>query len=75
MVTFLGIAGKINDFDINEVLVKRSNILFLEDIFGMKVSLKKLLIKQSSFQISQQCLYQIYSVWKDIKLIFKLGKK
>ena len=30
MVTFLGIAGKINDFDINEVLVKRSNILFLE---------------------------------------------
>ena len=30
MVTFLGIAGKINDSDINEVLVKRSNILFLE---------------------------------------------
>ena len=27
MVTFLGIAGKINDFDINEVLVKRSKIM------------------------------------------------
>ena len=28
MVTFLGIAGKINDFDINEVLVKEATFFF-----------------------------------------------
>ena len=45
MVTFLGTAGKINENDIDTNAVKNSEILFLKDIFGMKVNQKKLLKK------------------------------
>ena len=46
MITFLGTAGKINENDINTNAVRNSEIYSLKDIFGMKVSQKKLLKKQ-----------------------------
>ena len=45
MCTFLGTAGKINDNDVDEQIVKNSDIIFLEGYFGMKVNHKKHLIK------------------------------
>ena len=45
MCTFLGIAGKINESDIDENIVKNSGVAFLEGIYGIKVTRKKLLIK------------------------------
>ena len=43
MCTFLGIAGKINESDINIEAIKKSEITFLKVIFGMKDIPKKLL--------------------------------
>ena len=62
MITFLGTAGKINENDIDTNAVKNSEILFLKDIFGMKVSQRKLLKKQLKAQIKLQCHYQTYFV-------------
>ena len=45
MCTFLGTAGKINDNDVDEKIVKNSDIIFLKDIYGMKVNHKKHLRK------------------------------
>jgi len=41
MCTFLGIAGQINDHDINDDAVKKAEITFLEATYGMKVSRQK----------------------------------
>ena len=46
MVTFLGTAGKINENDIHIEAIKEVIFYFLKVIYGMKVSLKKLLIKR-----------------------------
>ena len=51
MVTFLGIAGKINEKDINIDAIKKVSFCFLKDICGMKESQKKLLRKLSKIQI------------------------
>ena len=42
MVTFLGTAGQINENDINVNAIKKSEILFLEGYFGMKVNQKSI---------------------------------
>ena len=46
MCTFLGVAGKINENDIDSKVISDADLIFLEDIFGMKANLKKLLKKQ-----------------------------
>ena len=46
MCTFLGTAGKISENDIEEKIVKQSEITFLEDICGIRVIRRKHLIKQ-----------------------------
>ncbi len=70
MVTFLGIAGKINQNDINEKAIQESEMIFLEDICGMRENQSQLLIKRCQFLILKQCPYQINFVWRDTKVIF-----
>ena len=62
MVTFLGTAGKINENDIDTNAVKTVKSYFLRDIFGMKVSQRKLLKKLLIIQIKLQCHCQTYFV-------------
>ena len=59
MCTFLGIAGKINENDIDIDVIKKSEITFLKDIFGMRDILKKHLKKLLKVQKKQLCLYLI----------------
>ena len=63
MCTFLGTAGKINEKDVDENIIKK-------DIFGIKENPRKLLIKLFIQQIKLRCLYRICFVLKDIKIIF-----
>ena len=70
MVTFLGIAGKINESDIDKDAVKKSEILFLEGYLWDEGEPKKLLKKQLVTPIKLQCHYQTYFVWKDISHTF-----
>ena len=53
MCTFLGTAGKINENDVSSNAIRKSEIIFLKVIFGMRGSLKKLLIKQLVMQTSR----------------------
>ena len=69
MCTFLGIAGKINENDVDVNIVKNSEITFLKDIFGMRVSQKKHLRKLLKIQKKLPCHYLINFVWIDIKHI------
>ena len=46
MCTFLGTAGKIKESDIEEKIVKQSEVFFSKDIYGIKEIHKKHLIKQ-----------------------------
>ena len=59
MCTFLGIAGKINENDVDVNAVKNSEITFLEGYLWDEGDPKKLLIKQFKIQIKLQCHYQI----------------
>ena len=45
MCTFLGIAGKINEDDINADVIKKSKMIFLEGYLWDEGEPKKLLIK------------------------------
>ena len=69
MCTFLGIAGKINENDINIDVIKESEIIFLEGYLWDEGEPKKHLKKQLIIQIKLQCHYQISFVLKDIKKI------
>ena len=59
MVTFLGIAGKISEKDINEKAVKESEMIFLEGYLWDEGEPKSAFDKAMSFLIKKQCLYQI----------------
>jgi hypothetical protein len=70
MCTFLGTAGKINDTDIDESIVKNSEITFLEGYLWDEGEPKKAFDKAIIIQIKLQCHYLIYFVLKDTKCIF-----
>ena len=70
MVTFLGTAGKINESDIDISAVKNCEVLFLEGYLWDEGEPKRHLKKQLITLIKLLCHCQIYSVWRDIKLIF-----
>ena len=66
MCTFLGIAGKINDRDVDEKVIKKSELIFLEGYLWDEGEPKKHLKKQLIMQRKLQCHYQTYFVLKDI---------
>ena len=68
--TFLGTAGKINEKDINEKIVKQVKLPFLRDTCGIKVIHKKHLIKQLIILSKLPCLFLIYFVLKRHKAHF-----
>ena len=70
MCTFLGIAGKINQNDINLKSINESEMIFLEGYLWDEGDPKKLLIKQSIIQKKLPCHYLINSVLTDIKRAF-----
>ena len=70
MCTFLGTAGKINENDINDDVIKQSEMIFLEGYLWDEGEPKMHLKKQLRVQIKLLCPYQINFVWIDIKLIF-----
>ena len=59
MCTFLGIAGKVSDKDINENAVKNSELIFLEGYLWDEGEPKKHLIKLLIYPEKQQCHCQI----------------
>ena len=64
-VYFFGIAGKINENDIDIEIIKKVKLLFLKDICGMKDIQKRLLKKQLKIQKKQLCHFQINFVLID----------
>ena len=75
MCTFLGIAGKINENDIDENVVKKSEITFLEGYLWDEGDPQKLLKKLLTIQKRLQCPCQIYFVLNDTKKFFRSCKK
>ena len=67
MCTFLGIAGRINENDVDASALKKVRLYFLKVIYGMRASQKKHWKKLLKIQIKLQCLCQISFVLKDIK--------
>ena len=59
MVTFLGIAGKINQNDIDEKAIKESEMIFLEGYLWDEGEPKSAFDKAMSSLILKQCPYQI----------------
>ena len=70
MVTFLGIAGKISEKDINEKAIKESEMIFLEGYLWDEGEPKSAFNKAMYYLIKKQCLYRINFVWRDIKIAF-----
>ena len=70
MCTFLGTAGKINENDINNNVIKQSEMIFLEGYLWDEGEPKNAFEKAIKVQIKLLCPYQINFVWIDIKLIF-----
>ena len=70
MCTFLGIAGKINDQDINDADIKNSDMIFLEGYLWDEGEPKKAFNKAIESSKRQQCRYQTYFALKDTKRIF-----
>ena len=70
MVTFLGTAGKIDQFDIDIEAVKSSEILFLEGYLWDEGEPKKAFEKAISNANKVAMSYQIYFVLKGINLTF-----
>ena len=66
----MGIAGKINENDIDEKAIKESEMIFLEGYLWDKGEPKSAFDKAMSFLILKQCLCQINFVLKDIRMIF-----
>ena len=72
MCTFLGIAGKINDKDVDENSVKNSELVFLEGYLWDEGDPKKAFDKAINISKKQQCLYQICFVLSVIKKVFSI---
>ena len=70
MCTFLGIAGKITDKDIDENAVKNSELIFLEGYLWDEGNPKKAFNKAISIAKKMQCHYQTSFVLNVIKKIF-----
>ena len=70
MCTFLGIAGKISDKDINENAVKNSELIFLEGYLWDEGDPKKAFIKAIGTSKKKQCHCQISFVLNVIKKVF-----
>ena len=67
---FLGIAGKISENDIDEQIIKKAEITFLEGYLWDEGEPKKAFDKAIIILIRLQCLYLINFVSKDIKINF-----
>ena len=73
MCTFLGTAGKIGENDIDEKIVKQSEITFLEGYLWDKGDPQKAFNKAiSNSSNNQLCLFLIYFVLKGIKYFLDL---
>ena len=70
MVTFLGIAGKINQNDINEKAVQESEMIFLEGYLWDEGEPKSAFDKAMSLSNTKVMSYQINFVLKGIKVTF-----
>ena len=70
MCTFLGIAGKINENDVDVSAIKKSKITFLEGYLWDEGTQKKHLKKPFKTQIKLQCHCLINFVLIDISLTF-----
>ena len=70
MCTFLGIAGKVSDKDINENAVKNSELIFLEGYLWDEGGPKTAFNKAISISKKKQCLCQISFVLSVIKKVF-----
>ena len=66
----MGVAGKINEKDIDEKAVKESEMIFLEGYLWDEGEPKSAFDKAMSISKPKRCLYQINFVWKDIRIIF-----
>ena len=72
MCTFLGIAGKINEKDIDENAVKNSELIFLEGYLWDEGDPKKAFDKAIKISKKKQCHCQISFVLNVIKTFFDL---
>jgi len=70
MCTFLGIAGKISDKDIDENAVKNSELIFLEGYLWDEGEPKAAFNKAINISKKKQCHYQINFVSIDTKKVF-----
>ena len=70
MCTFLGIAGQIDDNDIDTNAVQNAEITFLEGYLWDEGGPTKAFEKLSQLQKNQRCLFQIRFVSIDIRIVF-----
>ena len=62
MCTFLGVAGKINEKDIDEEMIKQCDLTFLEGYLWDKGDPQKAFNKAIKIQKNLQCHFLIYFV-------------
>ena len=70
MCTFLGIAGQINENDLNLEAIKNSELLFLEGYLWDEGDPKKAFEKAIKYSNKSAMSLSICFVWKDTRNIF-----